>query len=281
MDLDSLATRVGLRAGAGLATGGIVLAGLTVLGPTPSFSAPGAAAIAAVIAAILPRLGWVAAMCLVIGWLASPDANREGTALIVTVAAVPIPLLIRGSGLWWPTPAAAPLLGAAGMAPLFVAFAGLANTAWRRAGIAASGMLAVVCAEVLSGKELLFGVPDGVQPHGEWESSLSSAATDALWPLITSPALLPIAAWAGFAALMPFLVRGTSLALDALGAALWAAGLTASLLALGTLMDDPNPRGIIAGGILALVAAVAAAGAGLVSRVEDEESLDPRMAPES
>jgi hypothetical protein len=39
-------------------------------------------------------------------------------------------------------------------------------------------------------------------------------------------------------------------------------------------------RGVIAGAVLAVVVAVAAAGAGLVSPPQDEESLSPRMATE-
>jgi hypothetical protein len=67
-----------------------------------------------------------------------------------------------------------------------------------------------------------------------------------------------------------------------IGAGIWAAGLIAAHSALGQLMGADVPldtaRGAIAGGLLAAVLAVAAAGAGLVSPPDDEESFSPRMA---
>jgi hypothetical protein len=278
MDFDSRATRLGLRITAGVAAGGLTLAGLTALGPTPPFSPLAAAAAAALLTAVLPRIGWVAAVACVIGWLGLPDANREGTALLLAAAAIPIPFLIPRAGLWWSVPAGAPLLGAAAMGPLYVAVAGLAPTPWRRAGLGAAGFLWIAIAEALSGHTLLFGSPDATKAHGVWDSSLSAAASDALWPLVSTPALLPAIVWAAFAVLMPFFVRGTSLVLDVLGASVWASGLTAAHLGLVEVMDA-DARGALAGGVLALVAAVAAAGAGLVGRpAEEEDELPPRMA---
>ena len=91
-----------------------------------------------------------------------------------------------------------------------------------------------------------------------------------------------MAVWAGFAVLLPVLVRGRALALDVIGASIWAAGLVAAHSAVGQLMAPDVPldtaRGAIAGAVLAVVLAVAAAGAGLVSPPEDEETFSPRMA---
>jgi hypothetical protein len=148
------------------------------------------------------------------------------------------------------------------MGPLYVAVAGLAPTVWRRAGLAAAGYLWLSITEILSGHQLLYGAPDGAKAHAIWDSSLSKAVSDALVPLVTSTALLPLVVWAAFAALMPFFVRGTSLTLDVLGGSVWAAGLTAALIGLAPIMPH-DPRGAFAGGILALVTVVAAAGAGL------------------
>jgi hypothetical protein len=77
---------------------------------------------------------------------------------------------------------------------------------------------------------------------------------------------------------MPFFVRGASLVLDLLGASAWAAGLVAAHFGLAQIMGSGDARGALAGGILAGVVAVAAAGAGIVSRPAEEESLPPRMA---
>jgi hypothetical protein len=281
---DSLPARIAMRAAAGLGAGGLTLAGLTALGPTPDWSPLAAAGIVALLTAITPRVGWVAGMCVVIGWLGSPSTDREGTALLLTAAAAPVPLLLPRAGLWWSVPALAPLLGAAGIAPLFVAVAALAPTPWRRAGVGAAGFLWLLIAEVVTGQDLLFGVPSGVDPRSAWEASLSGGASDALFPAIGSTAILPVVVWAGFAALLPVLVRGRALPLDVIGASIWAAGLVAAHSALAQLMAPDVPldaaRGLIAGAVLGVVVAVAAAGAGLVSPPPDEESFSPRMATE-
>jgi hypothetical protein len=279
---DTIVARVALRAAAGAGAGGMVLAGLTALGPTPPFSPLIAAAAVAVATALLPRLGWIAGACLVIGWLGSPDANREGTAVLLTAAVLPIPLLLPRAGLLWSLPALAPLLGAAGIAPLYVAFAALAPSPWRRAGAAAAGFWWLVLAEVASGNELLFGAASGVDPRGAWDSSLSAAASDALFPTIASSVLAPVVVWAAFAALLPLLVRGRALALDIMAAALWAAGLVAAHSGLAQLMAGDVPlndaRGAVPGAVLAMVVVVAAAGVGLVSPPREEESFPPRIA---
>jgi hypothetical protein len=91
-----------------------------------------------------------------------------------------------------------------------------------------------------------------------------------------------MAIWAVFAALLPLVVRGRALVLDIIGAAVWAAGLAAAHVALADVIapDVPldEPRGLIAGTILAAIVAVAAAGAGLISPPDPEEDLAPRIA---
>jgi hypothetical protein len=131
----------------------------------------------------------------------------------------------------------------------------------------------------VTGTDLLFGAPSGVDPRAAWETSLSHGFSGALFPSIGSTAIAPIVVWAAFAALLPLLVRGRALVLDVLGAALWAAGLVAAHGALGQFEAGDVPldtaRGIVAGAVLAVVLAVAAAGVGLVSPPDDEENLSP------
>src|SRR5215216_4835103 len=208
---NSLPARVAMRVVAGLGAGGLTLAGLTALGPAPGWSPLAAAGIVALLTAISPRLGWVAGVCVVIGWLGSPGTDREGTALLLTAAAAPVPLLLPRAGLWWSVPALAPLLGAAGVAPLYVAVAALAPTPWRRAGAGAAGFLWLLLAEAVTGTDLLFGAPSGVDARAAWEGSLSHGAGDALFPALASTAIAPIVVWAAFAALLPLLVRGRAL----------------------------------------------------------------------
>ncbi len=237
-----------------------MLAALEGLGPEPSFSAPAAAGIAALAVALLPRIGWIVAMACVCGWLVSPEADRQGTALVLAAAAAPVPFLLPRAGLLWSLPMLAPLLGTVALAPVFVGVAALAPTAWRRAGLASAGFLWLALGEALTGEALLFGSPDGTTPRADWEGSISAALSDVLQPLATTPALAPLLVWAAFAVVLPLVVRGRWLALDLIGASLWAAGLALCLLALGDVLAADvaldAPRGAVAGAVGAALVAL-------------------------
>jgi len=258
------ASRPGLitrRLGAGALAGGIVLGVLATLGPDPAFSAPAAAGIAAVAVALLPRIGWLVVAAALCGWLISPDTDRQGTALILAAAVAPLPLLLPRAGVLWSVPIIAPLLGAVALGPAFIGIAALAPTTRRRAGLAAAGFLWLALGELLTGKDLLFGVPDGALDRVRWEGSISAAASDALGPLLSGPSLAPAVVWALAAILLPLAVRGRWLAMDLLGAGLWAAGLLLALAALGDLLAPTTAlaqaRGGIPGTIMAGLIAVA------------------------
>jgi eukaryotic-like serine/threonine-protein kinase len=249
----SRAGRMARRVGAGALAGGIVLGVLEALAPEPSFSSLAAAAAAAVAVALLPRIAWLVVAAGLCGWLVGSDADRQGTALVLAAAAAPIPLLLPRAGLLWSVPVFAPLLGTVALGPAFVGAAALAPTPWRRAGLAAAGFGWLAVGEIVTGKDLLFGVPDGTLPRTEWQGSISAAASDALGPLLSGPALAPAFVWAVFAALLPLVVRGRWLAVDLLGASLWAVGLIAAHAALGDLLAATTAldqaRGLIAGAI--------------------------------
>nr|MBA3261019.1 hypothetical protein [Thermoleophilaceae bacterium] len=244
--------------GAGALAGGIVLGVLESLGPDPSFSALAVAGAAALAVALMPRIAWLVVAAGLCGWLVSPEADRQGTALVLAAAAAPMPLLLPRAGLLWSVPILAPLLGTVALAPAFLGLAALAPTPWRRAGLGAAGFLWLALGELITGKELLFGVPDGALPRVEWEGSISAAASDALGPLLSGPALAPALVWAAFAALLPLVVRGRWLTVDLLGAGLWAAGLLVAHAALGdmlaatTVLDQARgaAAGAIAGGLM-------------------------------
>jgi hypothetical protein len=212
---------------------------------------------------LLPRLGWIATAVAACLWLASPDAGREGTALVLAAACLPVPLLLPRAGLWWSVPALAPLLGTIGLAPMFVGVAALAPTPRRRAALGAAGFLWLAFAEIATGRSLLFGIPSGALPRPEWAGSAGGAAADAIGPLLSSPALLPVLAFAAFAALLPLLVRGRFLAFDLIGAAAWAVGLAAALAGIGHLLAAETTleqaRGGVAGTVGAALVAVALA----------------------
>jgi hypothetical protein len=195
------------RAAAGIAAGILVMLGIG-LGPEPSFAVGTAALIAAAAVALLPRVGWVAAAMGVCAWLASPEGGQEGTALVVTAALLPVPLLLPRAGLLWSVAALAPLLGAIGLAPLFVGVAALlGRTVWQRAGLALAGLLWLRFAEVLTGSDLLYGSAATVPPRAGWDSSVVDAAREAIEPVFTSVDPVLTVAWVGAAVALPLLAR--------------------------------------------------------------------------
>jgi hypothetical protein len=250
------------RAAVGAAAGGLVLACLEGLGPEPSFSSIAAAGIAAGATAVLPRIGWLVAAIGLCAWLVSSEADSQGTALLLAAAAAPVPFLLPRAGLLWSVPVLAPLLGTIALAPAFVGVAALAPTPARRAGLAAAGLWWLVLGEALTGRALLFGSPDGTLARIHWEGSISAAAADALEPLLTTPALAPVALWAAAAVVLPLVVRGRWLAVDLIGAGACATGLAAAHIALGDALAADvaldQPRGAVAGGIAAALLVVLA-----------------------
>jgi hypothetical protein len=273
--------RVLARAAAGAAAGGIVLGAFEIAGTHRLPVEPAAvAAGVAVLVAILPRLGWLLSAAALVAWLAA--TGHEGLALVTAAGALASPLLMPRAGLLWSLPALAPLLAAAGLGPLFLAVAGFASTAWRRAGLAAAGFLWLALAEIALDERLLFGPPDGSMPRAAWDGSITHAAEHALWPLVSTPALLPALAWALLAAVLAPLVAGRSLTIDLAGAFAWATALIAAHVGLARVLEatggSAEARGLAAGAVLGVVAAVAWAGSGL--RRPAADPLDsPRIAP--
>jgi eukaryotic-like serine/threonine-protein kinase len=255
-------TRIPQRIGAGLAAGGLVLACILTLAPDPSFSPFAAAGVAAAATALLPRLGWMLAVIGLCGWLVSSEADRQGTALVLAAAALPVPFLLPRAGFLWSVPVAAPLLGTIALGPAFIGIGALASTATRRVGLAVAGLWWLVLGEALTGNELLFGSPDGTMARSTWEGSISAAASDALSPLLTTPALAPALVWAAGAVLLALAVRGRWLGVDLLGAGLCAAALVAAHVALGDVLAADvaldHARGGVAGSVGAALVVVAA-----------------------
>ena len=254
--------RVPERIAAGLGAGALVLACILALGPDPSFSPFAAAGLAAAVTALLPRIGWLLAVMGVCAWLVSPEADKQGTALLIAAAAAPVPFLLPRAGVAWSLPVIAPLLGTIALAPAFIGIASLASTTTRRAGLAAAGLWWLLLGEALSGKVLLFGSPDGTMARSTWEGSISAAISDALQPLVTTPALAPALVWAAGAAVLPLVVRGRWLALDLLGAGLCAAALIAAHVVLGDVLAADvavdHARGAVAGSVMAALVVLVA-----------------------
>jgi hypothetical protein len=245
------------RIGAAVAAGALVAALLAGLGSAPPLApVPAGAAMGAAVF-LLPRLGWLAAAAALIVWAgaAPPGAALPGAALLLALAAAPVPLLLPLAGAWWSAPALAPSLGAIGLAVAFPAVAGQARTSIRRAALGALGAWWLALAEALTGERLLLGPPADLPTRGAWELSALDAAAAVLPALAT----VELAALAGLfalaAALLPALVRGRAAAVDLLAAGAWAAALAAGVTALA---PQASPPGLVAGAVLGAAFAVAA-----------------------
>ena len=123
---------------------------------------------------------------------------RPGAALLLSLITLPPAVLIGGGGRGLMLPAAAPALGALGLAPAFPAVAALAGR-WRdRVVIAATGFAWISVAEVVLRRDLLLGA--SVSPPRGWQDSAGAALSEVLWPLLSAPGFLGgMAIWCGAA----------------------------------------------------------------------------------
>jgi hypothetical protein len=247
--------RLAARVGAAASAAALAAGALAWLGPEPPLQAFAGAGIAGAMVLALPRIGWLAMVAVLLAWLA---VAAPGVALLVALAAAPVPLLLPRRGMAWSAPALAPLLGVAGLAGAWPALAGQATRWPARAALGALGAWWLALAEALTSRQLVAGAGAGVSSRGSWEASALDAARDAVWPLLSAGALALAALWGVAALALPVLVRGRSAALDLVGAAAWAATLAAATQAISKALVLDPPRGLVAGAVCAGVFAVAA-----------------------
>ena len=72
-----------------------------------------------------------------------------------------------------------------------------------------------------------------------------------LWPPLSSGLVLLAGLWALAALLLPWLVRGRYAGVDLVAASAWAAGLGAGTAAIAEWAGAAEPRGLVAGAIVA------------------------------
>jgi len=239
------------------ATGGLAFAALAGLTPEPAAAPVLVAAGAAALTAVLPRTGWLATTAAVAGLLAFSPAPRPGAALLVLLLALAPALLLRADGRAWPLPAAAPLLGLAGLAGAYPALAGHAPRWTARAALGALGAWWVVLAEPLLERALVLGPAPRTASRDSFDGAAGIAAGDVIAPAMSSGALLLAVLWGTAALVLPWLVRGRSLSVDIVTATAWAAGTAAATAALAQRLELPPPHGLVAGAVAAAVAALA------------------------
>ena len=127
---------------------------------------------------LLPRVGWLLRVIGLCGWLVSPEADRQGTALVLAAAAAPIPFLLPRAGLLWSVPMLAPLLGTIALAPAFIGVAALASDARAPRGPRRRRPLVARSSARCSPEgSSCSAPPTAVLPRAHWEGSISAAAS--------------------------------------------------------------------------------------------------------
>jgi len=181
------------------------------------------------------RIGVVVALSALVAWLGLAG-GLPGAALVVALLALPLPLIFPAPAQWV-APALAPLLGGAGLAPVYPALSAIAGTPVRRALLAAFGSAWLIAAEAILGTRLLLGVPDRA-PDG-WEHSVADAASGVLLPMLAPESVLITLLWAGSALALGALIRGRMIALELLGVLVWVAAVVAVHEALAGTAHAP------------------------------------------
>ncbi len=230
----------------GVGIGALGLAALIATGAPAPIAA--AALLPGILALGRPRPAYAIQLALVLLWLVV-GAREPGVAAFVAALGV-LPLLSAIDPEAIALPGLAPILGLAGLGPVYPALAGLTRGAASRALLGGIGYLWIAAWEELAHRTLLLGpVAD---PPAHWTGSASIALTDVVAPLVDGSVLagagiFALAAWA-----LPLLIRGRAPLLDALGALVWAAGLISTL----RLVDGgSSPPGLLFGALLAAVVA--------------------------
>jgi hypothetical protein len=237
------------------AAAALVAAALAGLTPDAGVAPAIAAAVALVAVALLPRTGWVAAALAVAWLLAFAPEPRPGAALLVLALAAAPPLLLRADGRAWALPAVAPALGLLGLAGAFPALAATAPRWSARLALGVLGAWWLILAEPLLGRVLVFGPAAGTPSRPRFDGAPGIVAGDVIAPACSSGALLLALIWGIAALVLPWLVRGRSLAADVVAASAWTAAIAATTAALGSWLGDrvaqATPHGLVAGALAA------------------------------
>jgi serine/threonine protein kinase len=213
----------GLAALAAAATAGWLAIVPLSPSPAPAFAL---AALAGGLTLLLPRIGWLAIGVAACALAVAQD--HPGIALLIAAAVlVPVLAMIRRPTAW-PLAAGAPALGLLGLAGAWPALAGRAGTIWQRAALGFSGWIWLVLAAPLANRILYLPQIPGAHPLSAWAASPYDTIHHALTPIVTSGVLAPAPIWALAAAILPWLVRCRSLALDTIRAVVWSATLVSA-----------------------------------------------------
>jgi hypothetical protein len=184
---------------------GVAAIGLAALIAT---GAPAPIVLAALVPGVLasgrPRPAFALQLALVVLWTAI-GAGEPGVAALIAVLGGPL-LIAAIDPEAIALPGLAPLLGLAGLGPVYPALAGLTRGAASRALLGGIGYLWIAAWEELAHRTLLLG-PVADPPAG-WKGSASTAFSDVLAPLIDGSVLAAAGIFAAAALVLPLLVLG-------------------------------------------------------------------------
>jgi len=232
-----------------LPAAGVAALGLAALIAT---GAPAPIALAALLPGALaigrPRPAYALQLALAFLWLVL-GAGEPGVAALVLVLGAPL-LLAAIDPAAIALPGLAPILGLAGLGPVYPALAGLTRGAAGRALLGSIGYLWLAAWEEVAHRTLLLGPVADAPAH--WADSARIALGDVVAPLIDGSVLAGAGVFALAAWVLPMLIRGRTPVLDALGALIWAAGL---ITALRLVDGGSSPPGLLFGALLAAVVA--------------------------
>jgi hypothetical protein len=217
-----------------------------------------AALVAAAATLVAPRVGWLVVLAGTFG--IALEQGHGGFALVLALALFVPAFLMPLSPTTWSLSAAAPALGLVGLAGVWPALAGRSGSAWRRAALGATGWVWLLLAAPIAGRVLYLPLITSTVPASAWAGSPSDAIANVAGPTIRSGALAPAVIWALGAAVLPWLVRGRSPAVDLVRVVIWSATLvSATSVTIAAAHGAPGIAaaptatvGAIIGGVLAL-----------------------------
>ncbi len=208
---------------------------------------------------VLPRLSWMAAAAAAV--VAVLNGPGPGAAFVAFLAVAPVPLFLTRHGRLWSLPTLVLPLGVAGLGPLFLAATGAVRSGYARAMTAAVAVWWLSLAEIITGSTMYLGPPSGAWSYERWQDSATTAFEHAIIPLLTGPIIAVAVLWAASALILPHLIRGRGLVLDALGAVIWGTAFVMASRALAELSRSSVSTGEPKGTIIAALVVVLTVGA--------------------
>jgi hypothetical protein len=200
---------------------------------------------------VLPRIAWLA-LTVAAAALTTAQGHPGLAMLIVAVGLAPV-LLGPWRATAWPLSAAAVALGLVGAAGAWPALAGWASSLWRRAALGAVGWVWLLLAAPIAAHGLYLDWLPAAPPPA-WSGSLRGTVNQVVIPLVSAGVLAPAAVWALAAAVLPWLVRGRSLALDAILVVIWSATVVSACTAVIGAVHGASDTSTAPGAVLGAVA---------------------------